>query len=314
MTQQKVTALAKQEYNFGALHISSPAQIMPVAVEIANQLASVIKEKKLYKMINGREHVYVEAWTTMGALLGIVPLHDESKSLRFEDGGFKETVDLIRVSDGMKVGSGTSICGTKDEPIWNKRPAFQRMSMAITRATGKAYRLKFSWIMKLAGYEATPVEELDDENGHDGNGHQKSQSNPQGDQTKAKRKQAAPSSVKPGPNPSQGDIEDAEIVTETEGREEAGQNNSDRKITGDEWQDLMRIANETRDPLNEPFRANRLWGLVQRVYGCKVTGKELTLKKVEKIKSVWFTAWQNGTWEELEEKIDQKLEEKEHEI
>jgi len=32
--------------------------------------------------------------------------------------------------------------------------------MAITRATGKAFRLAFSWIVVLAGYEATPAEEI----------------------------------------------------------------------------------------------------------------------------------------------------------
>jgi hypothetical protein len=32
--------------------------------------------------------------------------------------------------------------------------------MAVTRATGKAYRLAFSWIMNLAGYEVTPAEEM----------------------------------------------------------------------------------------------------------------------------------------------------------
>ena len=35
--------------------------------------------------------------------------------------------------------------------------------MAVTRATGKAYRLGFSWIIKLAGYEATPAEEIPQE-------------------------------------------------------------------------------------------------------------------------------------------------------
>ena len=32
--------------------------------------------------------------------------------------------------------------------------------MAITRATGKAFRLNYSWIMALAGYEPTPAEEM----------------------------------------------------------------------------------------------------------------------------------------------------------
>jgi ABC-type proline/glycine betaine transport system substrate-binding protein len=34
--------------------------------------------------------------------------------------------------------------------------------MAITRATGKAYRLGLSWIVTLAGYQPTPAEEMFD--------------------------------------------------------------------------------------------------------------------------------------------------------
>ena len=34
-------------------------------------------------------------------------------------------------------------------------------SMAQTRAVGKAYRLLIGWLMKSAGYEATPLEEMD---------------------------------------------------------------------------------------------------------------------------------------------------------
>jgi len=32
--------------------------------------------------------------------------------------------------------------------------------MAITRATGKAFRLSLSWIMQLAGFDPTPAEEI----------------------------------------------------------------------------------------------------------------------------------------------------------
>ena len=35
--------------------------------------------------------------------------------------------------------------------------------MAQTRAVGKAYRNILSWIVKMAGYEATPAEEIDRE-------------------------------------------------------------------------------------------------------------------------------------------------------
>ena len=34
-------------------------------------------------------------------------------------------------------------------------------SMAQTRAVGKAFRMKIGWLLKVAGYETTPAEEMD---------------------------------------------------------------------------------------------------------------------------------------------------------
>ena len=46
-----------------------------------------------------------------------------------------------------------------DEATWAKRPDYARRSMAATRAVSKACRLAFSWVMVMAGYDATPREE-----------------------------------------------------------------------------------------------------------------------------------------------------------
>jgi hypothetical protein len=34
--------------------------------------------------------------------------------------------------------------------------------MSQTRAIGKAYRIYLGWIMKMAGFESTPLEEMED--------------------------------------------------------------------------------------------------------------------------------------------------------
>jgi hypothetical protein len=106
----------------------------------------------------------VEGWTTLGAMLGVVPRTVEVTEIH--NGVFEATVELIRANDGMVVGRGIAECGDQDEvdrngnPIWASRPRYSRKSMAITRATGKAFRLSFSWIMKLAGFEPTPFEDM----------------------------------------------------------------------------------------------------------------------------------------------------------
>ena len=37
--------------------------------------------------------------------------------------------------------------------------------MAVTRATSRAFRQKYSWVMALAGYEPTPADEMPDRDG-----------------------------------------------------------------------------------------------------------------------------------------------------
>jgi hypothetical protein len=76
-----------------------------------------------------------------------------------EDGGYEAIVELVRIRDGMVIGRASALCGM-DEKTWASRPEYARRSMAVTRATGKAYRLGYSAIIKLAGFEPTPAEEM----------------------------------------------------------------------------------------------------------------------------------------------------------
>lgn len=65
------------------------------------------------------------------------------------------------MSDGACISRASAECG--EEKPWNTRARYARRSMAQTRATGKACRLAFSWVMSLAGYEPTPFEEMPSE-------------------------------------------------------------------------------------------------------------------------------------------------------
>lgn len=146
-----------EHVNLGALAVP-PDAVVERATIIATSLAKVIKDRRLYKEIQGKAHVYVEGWSTLGAIVGVLPREKETKEL--PDGSYEAHVELVRTSDGAVIGGASAVCGM-DEPKWADKPKYARRSMAITRATGKAYRLGFAWIMKLAGYEATPAEEMD---------------------------------------------------------------------------------------------------------------------------------------------------------
>jgi hypothetical protein len=139
---------------------TDPDQVIEIGHRIAKPLARMIEAQGLAVQIGQgrRPYVKVEGWTTMLAILGIVP--DELTVTKEADGAFVATVALKRIHDGQLLTKASSRCGDPDDPPWNTRSAYARQSMAVTRATGKAARLAFSWIMQLAGYEPTPLEEM----------------------------------------------------------------------------------------------------------------------------------------------------------
>lgn len=128
------------------------------ATGIANVLAKIIEGRKLFNDISGKRHVRVEGWTTLGAMLGVMAKEEQTR--RMTDGAWEARVVLIRQKDGQVVGGASGMC-SPTETRWDKAADYAIRSMAITRATSKAFRMALSWIMVLAGYEATPAEEMD---------------------------------------------------------------------------------------------------------------------------------------------------------
>jgi hypothetical protein len=140
----------------GTLQATTPGALVEQASTMATALAKVIETQKLYNTIQGKRHVRVEGWTTLGTMLGVLP---REVSVTEEWGVYTATVELVRMADGAVLSRASAECG--DESPWCDRPRYARRSMAITRATGKVCRLAFSWIMALAGFQACPAEEMD---------------------------------------------------------------------------------------------------------------------------------------------------------
>lgn len=155
-TNEPVTALAPR-VELGTLAATTPTQLLAGAQAIAKPLADLIEQQKLYSVISGRRYVRVEGWTTLGAMLGVVAREVENVE---HEGVYVARVQLVRLNDGAVISEASAECGG-GEPLWQQRPPYARRSMAATRATGKACRLAFSWVMTLAGFEATPAEEMD---------------------------------------------------------------------------------------------------------------------------------------------------------
>jgi hypothetical protein len=130
-------------------------------LHLAVDLAKFIKENKLFHQIQGKEFVNVEGWQYAGSRLGILPIVEELTNISDEtEIKYQAKVKLLNLRTEQMVGSGYAICSNKEQ---GKKfyQEFAIASMAQTRAIGKAYRNILAWIIRAAGYEPTPAEEMD---------------------------------------------------------------------------------------------------------------------------------------------------------
>ena len=137
------------DYNFN--------EKMVVAGRVATTLKTVIETQELAVDINGKQYVTVEGWETLGTMLGCTPYVEEVKELPSDKPNrfiYEATVS-IRQGDNV-ISRAKSIAERNNRQ--SDRPSVY--SMATTRALGKAYRSALAWIVKMAGYEGTPEEDM----------------------------------------------------------------------------------------------------------------------------------------------------------
>jgi hypothetical protein len=151
------SAVATQERSVD-IFAAEPEEQLLIAAKWASALQRVVKEQDLAINFGGKaEHWPVEVWQTFAMFAGV---HAREVDIRrYDNGTWEAKVEIVRNRDKTIVADGSAICGI-DEPTWAKKPEYARRSMAITRATGKAYRSAFSFISVLAGYSPTPAEEM----------------------------------------------------------------------------------------------------------------------------------------------------------
>ena len=164
-----------------------PAEILVQATSVANQFKDLLRRQQMVKNIQGRDHVLVEGWQTVGVMLGLSAVVEWSRPYcdpvtgepvmsdyevvelnrktgvekRFRVRGFSwEARVVARRADGQVVAAGEALC-SRNESTWATRADFALRSMAQTRASSKALRAVLGWIVTMAGYNATPSEEVD---------------------------------------------------------------------------------------------------------------------------------------------------------
>lgn len=160
--------------------MTTPAAVvslnLELATKVADELAAVVKFKKkqgveIVKDIEGKKYPLIPCWQIVGAQLQVYPRVESvepSDPLVLEEAftagklAVRAVVNLYTFA-GVLVGSGVAVVSQSERnrsgPRW--KDAFAMVSMAQTRAEAKAYRNSFGWVIQLAGFEATPAEEMD---------------------------------------------------------------------------------------------------------------------------------------------------------
>lgn len=134
--------------------IAKPEQV----VAMSKMLKDYIVRQGLFTEIKGKNYAHVEGWQFAGFLTGLEAIVEETIDMS-TDKEIKWKARVHLYHNGKVVSRGDAICSSK-EALKKGFDEYAILSMAQTRAIGKAYRNRIGWVMKLAGYQATPSEEM----------------------------------------------------------------------------------------------------------------------------------------------------------
>lgn len=148
---------------------NTPEDILRNAGTVAASLRDLIEQQDLAVSVGrGGKHVEVGGWQAAGSMLGALggtPLHAETVwSRRADREGLivYESRCEIRTLAGEIVGAAESLCSSQ-ERNWSHSDEYAVKGMAETRAESRAWRRAIGWVIKLAGYNPTPAEEIGSE-------------------------------------------------------------------------------------------------------------------------------------------------------
>lgn len=140
--------------------------VFPEVVSVEKLPARTVKLFQI-QQTKGKKNYQTGQWENYTVLTLLNPAFYDPSDVKmkkvgevdFEEIAYKAVVMLKRAGDGQKVSQAEAFCSNLEESKM-KNDEYAINSMAQTRATGKAFRIAFSWIMAMAGYEATPAEEM----------------------------------------------------------------------------------------------------------------------------------------------------------
>jgi len=149
--------------------VLTPAEVVENATTQARLLMDIVEKTKCYQNISGKKYLQVEAWETIGAFNrthaeteSITPIRGVDNNVDpTEIVGYQAHVQLWK--DGVVVGGAMVPCYFTENCCMGKEGDAKHksaMSAAQTFATSKAYRMNYSHVAILAGYQPLPAEEV----------------------------------------------------------------------------------------------------------------------------------------------------------
>lgn len=141
-----------------------PEEQLAFAQKSSSALMEVMKQKPKKVIINGEQYLEFEDWQTVGRFYGASVGTEWTKPIMKENEEGKEIIHGYEARsyvkmNGVEISTAENMC-TRDEKLWSKRDDYALRSMAQTRASAKALRNVFAWVVVLAGFRATPSEEM----------------------------------------------------------------------------------------------------------------------------------------------------------
>lgn len=137
-----------------------PEQQLEYAQKAATALMKVVGRKPKPVIINGKQYLEYGDWQTLARFFGSTAGIEWTKPITQGNQVYGYEARAVVYRQGIIISSAEASC-LRSERNWANRDEFAIKSMAQTRAAAKALRNGFGWVAELAGYSATPAEEVD---------------------------------------------------------------------------------------------------------------------------------------------------------
>lgn len=160
-TEKNAAPLATMPGERSIYQSTDPQQQLEEAQARARVLVKVVEDQGLAKSFRegSRPHVFVEGWQFLASQFGLIPDIEWTRELD-NGAGWEARAALTRIGDGQVIAHADAECRTS-ESNWKNRDSYAVRSMAQTRAVSKVCRVALSSVMVMAGFNATPAEEMD---------------------------------------------------------------------------------------------------------------------------------------------------------